>query len=148
MARNVSQKSKTANIIQLLVAVEDRYKYLPIKVLKELSLKEKIPLSRIYSIATFYGAFSLTPRGKHVCTVCMGTACHVRGAQAVLSRLEEKLKVKSGSTTDDKQYTLETVNCLGACALAPIVVIDGNYHGQVTVNRVDKLIDRVDKDEK
>ncbi|OGC42762.1 NADH dehydrogenase, partial [candidate division WOR-3 bacterium RBG_13_43_14] len=137
MVRRVPIRRKISNIIQLLEEIEDKYNYLPFDALKELSKKEKIPLSKLYSIATFYGAFSLTPRGKHVCTVCMGTACHVRGAYSVLFRLEEKLKIKAGSTTEDNEFTLETVNCLGACALAPIVVIDGEYHGQVTVNKVD-----------
>ncbi len=148
MAQKASSRKKTKNIIQLLVEIEDKYNFLPLEALKELSIKEKIPLSKIYSIATFYGAFSLTPRGKHVCTVCMGTACHVRGAHAVLARLEDKLNIKAGSTTEDKEFTLETVNCLGACALAPIVVIDGEYHGQVTVSKVNNLIDKASADEK
>ncbi len=148
MAREVSPGKKRHNIIHLLETIEDKYNYLPPEALIELSRKEKIPLSRLYSIATFYGAFSLTPRGKHVCTVCMGTACHVRGAAAVLSRLENKLEIKAGATTENNEFTLETVNCLGACALAPIVVIDGEYHGQVTVKKVDRLIDEVSADEK
>jgi NADH-quinone oxidoreductase subunit E len=106
----------------------------------------QVPLSSIYSIATFYAAFSLKPRGKHLCTVCMGTACHVRGAPAVLNRLEERLKIKTGGTTEDDQFTLKTVNCLGACALAPIVVVDDEYHGQTSVNKVDKLIKQYEKE--
>lgn len=121
------------------------YNYLPENALRYVSRRLKMPLSCIYSLATFYTAFSLIPRGKHLCTVCMGTACHVRGAPNVLSRIEDRLGIKAGSTTEDNLFTLETVNCLGACALAPIVVIDGRYYGQTTVNKVDKLLDEYEK---
>ncbi len=135
-------KEKEIDIIQVLHQIQNEYNYLPEGVLKYLSRELHIPLSTIYSIATFYAAFSLFPRGKHLCTVCMGTACHVRGAPAVLNRIAERLGIKPGETTSDNQFTLETVNCLGACALAPIVVIDGEYYGQTTVNKVDKLLDK------
>jgi NADH-quinone oxidoreductase E subunit len=133
---------KKSRIIQILNEIQKIYNYLPRENLQYISQQLKLPLSNIYSIATFYAAFSLKPRGKHLITVCMGTACHVRGAPAVLSRLEERLKIRTGSTTEDNQFTLRTVNCLGACALAPIVVIDDEYHGQTTVNRVDKLLNK------
>jgi NADH-quinone oxidoreductase subunit E len=139
---------KKSRIIQILNEIQKIHNYLPKDVLEYVSEQLKLPLSRIYSIATFYSAFSLKPRGKHLVTVCMGTACHVRGAPAVLSRLEERLKIKTGSTTDDDQITLKTVNCLGACALAPIVVIDEEYHGQITVNKVDTLLNKYAKEEK
>ncbi len=135
-------KEKKIDIIQVLHYIQNEYNYLPQDVLTSISKALRIPLSKLYSIATFYAAFSLVPRGKHLCTVCMGTACHVRGAPAVLSRIEERLGIKAGDTTPDNQFTLETVNCLGACALAPIVVIDGEYHGQTTVNKVDRLLDK------
>lgn len=130
-----------SHIIQILQDIQVVYNYLPEDALRYVSDKLKMPLSKIYSIATFYSAFSLTPRGRHLCTVCMGTACHVRGAPRVLDRITEKLKIQPGETTDDNMFTLETVNCLGACALAPIVVIDGRYYGQTTVNKIDKLLD-------
>ncbi len=130
------------HIIQILHDIQQAYNYLPQDVLGYVARRLKIPLSRIYSMATFYSAFSLQPRGKHLCTVCMGTACHVRGAPDVAGRLEERLKVKTGETTEDRLFTLETVNCLGACALAPIVVIDGEYFGQTTVDKVDRLVDK------
>ncbi|MEO0122530.1 MAG: NADH-quinone oxidoreductase subunit NuoE [candidate division WOR-3 bacterium] len=139
---------KEIDLIQVLHNIQNKYNYLPREVLEYVSRALHIPLSKIYSIATFYAAFSLVPRGKHLCTVCMGTACHVRGAPAVLSRIEERLNIKSGETTPDNQFTLETVNCLGACALAPIVVIDGEYHGQTTVNKVDKLLEKYAKEDK
>ncbi len=141
-------KEKEIDLIQLLHEIQNEYNYLPQDVLEYVSRTLHIPFSKIYSIATFFTAFSLTPRGKHVCTVCMGTACHVRGAPGVLSRLEERLGIKAGETTKDKQFTLESVNCLGACALAPIVVIDGEYHGQTTVNKVDKLLEKYAKEER
>ncbi len=140
-------RDKDIDLIQLLHSVQNEYNYLPEDVLEYVSKVLRIPLSKIYGIATFYAAFSLTPRGKHLCTVCMGTACHVRGAPAVLGQIEEKLGIKAGETTMDNQFTLETVNCLGACALAPIVVIDGEYHGQTTVNKVEKLLERYAKEE-
>lgn len=127
-------------IIQILNDIQKIFNYLPRDVLQYVSQQLRLPLSEIYSIATFYAAFSLKPRGKHLVTVCMGTACHVRGAPAVLNRLEERLGVKSGGTTEDNQFTLKTVNCLGACALAPIVVVDEEYHGQTTVNKVDRVV--------
>jgi NADH-quinone oxidoreductase subunit E len=136
---------KASNIIQILQDIQAEYNYLPMEVLEYISQKLKLPLSKVYSIATFYSAFSLNPRGRHLCTVCMGTACHVRGAANVLDRIEERLGIKSGTTTPDKLFTLETVNCLGACALAPIVVVDGEYYGQTTVNKVDKVIDKYEK---
>lgn len=135
-------KDKEIDLIQVLHEAQNEYNYLPQDVLKYISRALHIPFSMIYSIATFFAAFSLTPRGKHLCTVCMGTACHVRGAPAVLNRFEERLGINAGKTTQDMQFTLETVNCLGACALAPIVVVDGEYYGQTTVNKVDKLLEK------
>lgn len=133
-------KYNSANIIQILQDIQAQHRYLPRELLVAVSRRLKIPLSNIYSIATFYSAFSLNPRGKHLCTVCMGTACHVRGAPNVLNQIEERLKIHSGETTTDKMFSLETVNCLGACALAPIVVIDGRYYGQTTVDKVNRLL--------
>lgn len=137
-----NHKYKQYSIIQILDDVQKEYNYLPKKALEYISQNLEIPLSKIYSIATFYSSFSLVPRGKHFITVCMGTACHVRGAPIVLSRIEDRLGIKAGMTTDDRMFTLETVNCLGACALAPIVVVDGNYHGQVTSKKVTSILDK------
>lgn len=137
---------KSSRIIQILSEIQEVHNYLPKDILHYVSKQLRLPLSNIYSIATFYSAFSLKPRGKHLVTVCMGTACHVRGAPAVLDRLEEKLRIKSGDTTADNRFTLRTVNCLGACALAPIVVVDDEYHGQTTVNKVGRLVQNYEKD--
>jgi NADH-quinone oxidoreductase subunit E len=140
-------KLDPSKIIQILWDVQKELYYLPKESLEFISQRLKVPLSKIYSIATFYSAFSLNPRGKHHALVCEGTACHVRGAAMVRSRLEDRLGIKAGETTDDEMFTLETVNCLGACALAPIVVVDGDYHGQISVQKVDALLDKYQQEE-
>lgn len=132
-----------ASILQILQEVQSEYNYLPKDVLTDIARRLHVPLSKIYGIATFFAAFSLEPRGRHCLTVCMGTACHVRGAPEVLLCLEDKLGIAAGETSQDREYTLETVNCLGACALAPIVVVDGKYHGQVSARAVDKIVKEV-----
>jgi NADH-quinone oxidoreductase subunit E len=134
-----------ARIIQVLTDIQAQHNYLPRENLEYVSQRLRIPLSKVYSIATFYAAFSLRPRGKHLITVCTGTACFVRGVSDVLNRIEDRLGIKAGFTTEDNMFTLETVNCLGACALAPIVVVDGEYHGQTTVQKVDAIMDRYQK---
>ena len=126
----------TANIIQILQDIQSLYKYLPRDILVAISQKLKMPLNKIYSIATFYSAFSLSPRGEHSCTVCVGTACHVRGAPTILSEFERELGIKAGETTGDMKYTLATVNCLGCCAIGPIVVYDGKYIGEFELKDV------------
>lgn len=136
---------ESSRIIQVLTEIQEQYNYLPREDLEFVSRRLKIPLSKIFSIATFYAAFSLNPRGEHLCTVCKGTACFVRGVDNVLKRIEDRLGIKSGETTEDNKFTLETVNCLGACALAPIMVVDGNYHGQATVQKVDTILDKYQK---
>jgi NADH-quinone oxidoreductase subunit E len=136
-----------SKIIQVLTDIQAEHNYLPRENLEYVSRKMRIPLSKIYSIATFYAAFSLRPRGKHLITVCTGTACFVRGVADVLKRIEDRLAIKAGFTTEDNMFTLETVNCLGACALAPIVVVDGEYYGQTTVQKVDAILDKYQKAE-
>jgi NADH-quinone oxidoreductase subunit E len=128
------------SLIAALEEIQERYRYLPPEALILASERLGVPLSQAYSVATFYNAFSLKPKGKHCLHVCMGTACHVRGGPQVLDRLESKLGIKAGDTTRDHLFTLETVNCLGACALGPIVVTDEEYSGQMTVEKVDRLI--------
>lgn len=134
--------------ISALESIQARYRYLPPPALILVSEKFDVPLSQVYSVATFYHAFSLKPKGKHSLHVCMGTACHVRGSPQILDRLQTKLKVKPGGTTRDRLFTLETVNCLGACALGPIVVIDGEYAGQMTAQKADALLKKILRAEK
>ena len=116
------------SLIPILQDINDEFNYLPKLALKYISERLDVSLGQIYHVATFYNAFSLTPRGEHLIKVCLGTACHVRGGARVLSELERKLEIKPGETTKDLKFTLETVNCLGACALGPVVVIDNEYH--------------------
>ena len=99
------------------------------------------PLSQVYGVATFFKAFSLKPRGRHLINVCLGTACHVRGSVRILEELERGLGIKRGETTQDLKYTLETVNCVGACALGPIVIVDGEYSGQMKTDKVKPLLE-------
>ena len=136
-----------SRIIQVLTDIQAEYNYLPRENLEYVSQQLKVPLSKVYGIATFYAAFSLMPRGEHLVTVCTGTACFIRGVSDVLKRIEDRLGIKAGFTTGDNMFTLETVNCLGACALAPIVVVDGEYYGQTTVQKVDILLDKYQKAE-
>lgn len=129
-----------SQIIAILNEVQDQERYLPGDTLKHIALRLKLPQAQLYSIATFYRAFSLVPKGKHQCTVCMGTACHVRGSERVLSELERFLKIKSGETTKDREFSLDTVNCVGACALGPLVIVDGEYHGGASPNQVASML--------
>jgi NADH-quinone oxidoreductase subunit E len=134
-------KNNKSSLIAVLQDIQNKYNWLPPKALTTVAEQLCIPLVDVYSVATFYRAFSLVPRGKHCLTVCMGTACHVRGAPQVLSRFEELLGVKSGGTTLDHSVTLEEVMCLGCCALAPVVVLDGRYHGGVNIQKAEKIVD-------
>lgn len=132
--------SEKSNLLAILTDIQAEYNWLPPDALKLVADKLNVPLIDVYGVASFYHAFSLTPRGKHIVTVCQGTACHVRGAPTVLNRIQGILNITPGCTTADEQFTLETVNCLGACALAPIVVVDGNYHGQATTQKANAII--------
>ncbi|MHC4764616.1 MAG: NADH-quinone oxidoreductase subunit NuoE family protein [Planctomycetota bacterium] len=129
-------------LITVLEDIQAEYGYLPAEALQIVAEETGRPLIDVYGVATFYKSFSMEPRGKHLCSVCMGTACHVRGAPAVAGEFERQLDVSAGSTTADKQFTLTTVNCLGACALGPVVVVDGNYYSNVTRHGVKNVIDR------
>ena len=127
-------------LICILQDIQEKYGYLPKEALIIVSKKLDIPLIQVYGVATFFKAFSLEPRGKHLINVCLGTACHVRGAERVLDKIKRDLQIEAGETTKDKNFTLETVNCLGACALGPIMVLDGKYHGQMTSAKVDHFL--------
>ena len=133
------------SLIATLEEIQAQYRYLPQEAMILVSERMGVPLSQVYSVATFYNAFSLERRGRHGICVCVGTACHVRGARQVLTRLEESLGIKPGETTSDWKYSLDTVHCLGACALGPIVVVDGEYSGQVHAKKVDELLARIEQ---
>ena len=132
--KQVLQKHKhdKSLLVDILQDIQAENGYLPKEVLVETSKGLGVPLSRVYGVATFFKAFSLTPRGRHLINVCMGTACHVRGAVKVAEKIEEELGIKTGETTPDLKFTLETVNCVGACALGPMVIIGEDYHGEMT----------------
>ncbi|MGA1790588.1 MAG: NADH-quinone oxidoreductase subunit NuoE [bacterium] len=132
-------------LITILQDVQSEYKYLPKDALREVAAGLNLPLIQVFGVASFFRAFSLTPRGRHCVKVCLGTACHVRGASAVLEELERELGIKNGQTTEDMHFTLETVNCLGACALGPVVVVDETYYGQMNPGKVKKMLDNYKK---
>ena len=134
--------SKKEFLITILQEIQEKYNYLPKNTLIYVSEKLNVPLIQVYSVATFYKTFSLKPRGKHIINACVGTACHVRGGRRIVDEIQRKLNINAGETTPDKLFTLETVRCLGACALGPVVVVDGEYHGQMTTNKVDALLQK------
>jgi len=140
------QRNGASSLLSVLEEVQDRYRYLPRDVLILISERLEIPLSQVYSVATFYNAFSLKPQGLHKFQVCTGTACHVRGAMQVLDRLETQLGIGAGETSPDLEYTLETVNCVGACALGPVVVADGSYARHMTASKVDRLLKQLKRE--
>ncbi len=128
-------------LVSILQDIQAGYKYLPKEALIQVSHSLEIPLTQVYSVATFFKAFSLKPRGRHLINVCLGTACHVRGAIRVLEQMERQLGIKRGDTTKDLNFTLETVNCVGACALGPIVIVDEQYSGQMKPDKVKPLLE-------
>ncbi len=117
-------------LIMILQDIQSVYRYLPQEALRLVTEKMEIPFSQVYEVATFYRSFSLEPRGEHEIKVCLGTACHLRGGPLILENFERELGITSGGTTDDQSFTLETVNCVGACALAPLVLVDKHYFGK------------------
>ena len=135
-----SYAAKPTALIMILQEVQSEYFYLPREALSRISERMDLALSQIYGVATFYKAFSLEPRGRHHVCVCTGTACHVRNSRSILEKLERDLGVERGKTTADREFTLETVNCVGACALGPVVVADEKYYGHLTVSDVEGMI--------
>lgn len=128
-------------LISILQDTQTEYNYLPKEALIQVSQGLGVTLSQVYSVATFFKSFSLKPRGRHLISVCLGTACHVRGAVRILEKIERELGINRGETAEDLKYTLETVNCVGACALGPIVIVDGEYSGQMKTNKVKPLLE-------
>ena len=127
-------------IIAIMQDLQDEVNYLPEGALCYVAEQLDIPVSKVFSLATFYRAFSLEPRGKHQITVCTGTACHVRGAVRIIDALEQEIGICAGETDENLRFTLETVNCVGACALGPVVVVDGEYHGKMTAAKAVRLV--------
>ena len=128
------------DIIPLLQRLQADYGYLPRDVVLAVCEATALPASRVFGVATFYSQFCLEPRGRHIVRCCRGTACHVRGGQRVLDTVEKTLGIKDGETTKDMLFTLETVACLGTCFLAPVMMVDGTYYGQVSPERIKKVL--------
>ena len=132
-------------LLSILQDIQEEYNYLPKEALINVSKILDIPLIDVIGVATFYSSFSLKPRGKHIITTCLGTACHVKGGPKILNEFERKLNITAGSTTADKQFTLETVACLGCCAIGPVVEVDGNYYSQTTIKTVHSILKKYRK---
>jgi NADH-quinone oxidoreductase subunit E len=139
---------KESAILAILQDIQAKEKYLPKEVLEHLGERLRIPLNKIYRIATFYRAFSLVPRGRHEIHVCLGTACHVRGGQRIIDQFIMELGIRPGETTSDRNFTLGTVNCLGVCAAGPVVAIDGEYFGKMSSIKVEGTIKKFRSDKK
>ncbi len=129
-----------SSLIMILQDIQKEYRYLPCEALKETAVKLQVPLSKVFSVATFYNAFSLNPKGEKVVRICVGTACHIRGAKLIQDQIENELKIKAGQTTSDMKFSLEVVACVGACAMAPVVIVNEQYHGSVKVTGAKKLV--------
>jgi NADH-quinone oxidoreductase subunit E len=133
-------RGEKQELIPILQETQEQFRYLPAAAMKEISRFLHMPESTVYGVSTFYAQFKLTPLGKKIIRVCRGTACHVRGASKVLTELEKRLGVKAGETTEDLEYTLETVACIGACALAPTMTIGGETYGKMTPSKVAEVL--------
>jgi NADH-quinone oxidoreductase subunit E len=128
------------DLIHILHRVQAKFGYIPAEAVAQVARRLRISENEIFGVLTFYKAFSLEPRGRYLVTVCLGTACHVRGGVQIVEEMERKLRVKAGRTTPDRKFTLETVNCLGCCAIGPVVVVNGKYYSHVALNKVEPII--------
>jgi len=133
-------KKRRESLIEVLQDIQAEYNYLPKEVLNQISQELQIPLSQVLRVATFYAAFSLKPRGRHLINVCLGTACHVRGGGRILEKLERDLRIKSGETSLDLKFSLETVRCIGCCSLAPVIRIDEDTHGRLKQDKIPRIL--------
>lgn len=138
------QEKRTA-LISILHEVQDRYRYLPAEALRMVASRLRMDINEIYGVATFYKSFSLTPQGKHSITLCMGTACHVRGGPKILRELQGLLHIEPGQTTPDRQFSLNVVNCLGVCAIGPVMMVDGKFYGEMNPIKARKIIEKINK---
>jgi NADH:ubiquinone oxidoreductase subunit E len=133
-------KGKAGGLIPVLEEAQVSLEYLPLSVQKKIAAGLNLPLSRVYGVVTFYSFFTMTPRGKHTVRVCLGTACYVRGGKALTETLEKQFGIKEGETTADRMFTLESVRCLGACGLGPVIVVDEDVHGRVKPGKVKDIL--------
>lgn len=128
-------------LIQILLDIQSEFNWIPLEAMDRISRRFKIPMSQVYRVVSFYKAMSLTPRGRHLLRVCLGTACHVRGGRRIMEKAQELLGLQGAGTTQDLKFTLERVNCLGCCALGPVMVANGEYHGHMTASEVGKILE-------
>lgn len=135
-------RSKPGSLIPVLEQVQGITGYLPEEVQRRVAKGLGIPLSQVYGVVTFYSFFTMKPRGKHQVRVCLGTACHVRGSNRVLQEMEQKLQIEPGECTEDREFSLDIVRCVGACGLAPVMVVDEDTHKQVKVARLDQILEK------
>ena len=140
-----SYKGEKGILISILQDIQAEYRYLPEEALRHLSTTLNMPLSQIYAVATFYTAFSLKPKGKHMIHLCTGTACHVQGAEKILTSLENKLGITAGETTSDSQFSMEKVRCLGCCSLSPVLAVDKTVFGHLSPEGIDKILKRYNR---
>ena len=140
---NIAKKYKNmqGGIIEALHEVQDAYGYVSTTAQKYLSKELNVPLSEIYGIITFYSRFTLEPKGKYTISVCLGTACYVKGSQKILDRLQERLKIEPGQTTEDGMFSIDKTRCVGACGLAPVFTVNGEVYGKATVKKLDEVLD-------
>lgn len=131
---------KKEMIIPVLQKVQEYFGYLPRSAMEQVSRRMRIPLSRLYGVATFYAQFKMRPRGRYIIRVCKGTACHIQGSPKIAERIEENLGIESGETTTDLRFTLEEVACIGACALAPVIMINDDPHGRLTPDKIKDIL--------
>ena len=136
-------KPEKDNLIQMLNEIQEHYGYVPQDVQKDLSEFLKIPMAEIYGVITFYSRFSLKPKGKYNISVCLGTACYVKGAQKIMDRLLDRLKIQPGETTADGKFSIEETRCVGACGLAPVFTVNGEVYGKATVQKLDQVLDEL-----
>jgi NADH-quinone oxidoreductase subunit E len=141
------EEKKTA-LISILHDIQDRYNHLPEGALRKVASRLKMDLNDIYGVATFYKSFSLVPKGKHSITLCLGTACHVRGGPKILREMKKQLNIEPGQTTADKQFSLNVVNCLGVCAIGPVMFVDGKFYGEMNPLKAKGVIEKLNKNKK
>lgn len=140
-------KQEKDNLISMLEEVQEKFGFIPLEAQKELSEYLKIPMAEIYGVITFYSGFTLEPKGKHTISVCLGTACFVKGSKKIMDRLTERLKIESGQTTPDGLFSIDETRCVGACGLAPVFTVNGEVHGKATVQKLDQILDELLKEE-
>jgi NADH-quinone oxidoreductase subunit E len=133
-------EAKAEGLLQIMLEIQKENHWLPNEAIQKISQRLQVPLSRVQHIATFYKAFSLVPKGRHEVHICLGTACHVRGAPRVLDAVQDQLGIKPGETDSELKFSLETVNCLGCCALGPVMEVDGKYHGKMVPGKVKEIL--------